>query len=160
VPRTYTLSFTSELAAPAAQVWKVVGTMQGVNAELGPWLSMTAPRDARGLRIEDAPTGEPLFASWVLLRGVLPIDRHYFELAEVTRGSGFVERSTSWSERRWEHRRHVEARGEGACSLTDQLEFTPRIPLSGPILERVIAATFRHRHRQLRARFGSLEAAE
>jgi hypothetical protein len=69
--------------------------MNGVNAELGPWLSMTAPPEARDLRIEDAPIGEPLFASWVLLRGVLPIDRHYFKLTEVRHGRGFVENSTS-----------------------------------------------------------------
>jgi ligand-binding SRPBCC domain-containing protein len=153
--RTYTLSFASELAAPVAHVWDVVGTMNGVNAELGPWLSMTAPPEARDLRIEDAPIGEPLFASWVLLRGLLPIDRHYFKLTEVRHGRGFVENSTSWTERNWEHRRHVEARGEDACVLTDRLTFTPRIAASGPLLERVIGAVFRHRHRVLRERFGT-----
>jgi hypothetical protein len=32
-------------------------------------------------------------------RSRVPIDRQYFVLAEVERGRGFVERSTSWSER-------------------------------------------------------------
>lgn len=154
MPSACTLSFTSDLATPMATVWEIVGTMQGVNSELSPWLSMTAPPQARVLRIEDAPIGKPLFASWVLLGGVLPIDRHSFTIVEVNRGSGFVEQSTSWSERTWEHRRHVEPLGERACRLTDQLTFTPRIALSRPLLERVVTGVFRHRHRVLRARFG------
>jgi hypothetical protein len=152
--RTRSLSFTSELDASMATVWEVVGTMKGVNAELGPWLSMTAPPEASNLRIEDAPVGQPLFASWVLLGRVLPIDRHSCMLAQVEPGRGFVEDSTSWSQRRWEHRRHLDARGEDGCTLTDRLTFTPRLSMSGPILVRVIGAIFRHRHRLLRERFG------
>ena len=135
-------------------VWDVVSTMAGVNAELAPWLRMTAPPEATNMRIEDAPVSERLFASWVLLAGVVPIDRHYFMLAAVERGCGFVEQSTSWSERRWEHRRHLEPRGEGGCTLTDRLTFAPRVRLSGPLLVRVIDAVFSHRHRGLRGRFG------
>lgn len=152
---SYTLSFTSELDASMASVWEVVGTMKGVNAELAPWLRMTAPPEASNLRIEDAPVGRPMFASWVLLRGVLPIDRHSLMLAQIEPGQGFVEDSTSWSQRRWEHRRHLDPRGERACILTDRLTFTPRLGWSGPILARVIGAVFRHRHRMLRERFGS-----
>jgi hypothetical protein len=152
VKETYTLTFASELDASVASVWEVVGTMRGVNAELAPWLRMTAPPEASDMRIEDAPVGRPMFPSWVLLGGVLPIDRHYFMLAQVERGHGFVEDSTSWSQRRWEHRRHLEPRGDG-CTLTDRLTFTPRLRLFGATLERVIGTIFRHRHRLLRERF-------
>jgi hypothetical protein len=158
VSKTYTRTFSAELDASVASVWEVVGTMPGVNAELAPWLRMTAPPEAANLRIEDAPVGEPLFASWVLLGGILPIDRHYFVLAEIERGLGFVEQSTSWSERRWEHRRHLESRGERGCVLTDRLTFTPRVPGSGLILSRIIAAVFAHRHRVLHDRFGGRPA--
>jgi ligand-binding SRPBCC domain-containing protein len=153
-----TLTFASELDAAAPTVWEIVGTMQGVNAELAPWLRMTAPPEASNLRIEDAPLGREIFASWVLLGGVLPIDRHNFKLVEVDRGRGFVEDSTSWSQRRWEHRRDVQPRGEAACLLTDRLTFTPRVGVSGPVLERVIGVVFRHRHRRLRERFGGRAA--
>jgi hypothetical protein len=153
VQETYTLTFASELNAPMAAVWEVVGTMKGVNAELAPWLRMTAPPEAANLRIEDAPVGSPLFSSWVLLRGILPIDRHHFMLTRVERGSGFAEDSTSWSQRRWQHHRSLEPRGEGRCMLTDRLTFTPRLWRSGPLLKRVIGAIFRHRHRLLRERF-------
>ena len=139
-------------------VWDVVSTMAGVNAELAPWLRMTAPPEATNMRIEDAPVGQALFASWVLVCGILPVDRHYFMLAEVERGRGFVEQSTSWSERHWEHRRHVEPRGERGCTLTDRLIFTPRLRVSGPLLVRVVGAVFGHRHRVLRGRFGGRAA--
>jgi hypothetical protein len=151
----FTLTFTSELDASVAAVWEVVGTMTGVNAELSPWLRMTAPPEASDLRIEDAPVGRPMFKSWVLLRGILPIDRHSFMLAQVEPGHGFVENSTSWSQDRWEHRRNLEPRGESGCILTDRLTFTPRLTLSGPFLVRVIGAIFRHRHHRLRERFGT-----
>jgi hypothetical protein len=152
--RSYTLTFTSELNASMAAAWEVVGTMRGVNAELAPWLSMTAPPEASNMRIEDAPVGRPMFTSWVLLRGILPIDRHFFMLAQVDPGRGFAEDSKSFSQRRWEHRRNLEPRGESMCILSDRLTFTPRLNLSGPVLVRVIGAIFRHRHRRLRERFG------
>lgn len=158
MPATYTATFVSALNASAAVVWEAVGAMNGVNAELGPWLRMTAPPEAANLRIEDVAPGKLMFESWVLLGGVLPVDRHSFVIAEVERGRGFVERSTSWTERLWEHRRHVESRGEGACTLTDRLAFTPRVGLMGPLLVRVVGAVFAHRHRVLRARFGGVAA--
>ena len=154
VPKPYALTFASELDAPVASVWDVVGTMAGVNEELAPWLRMTAPLEVAGMRIDEAPVGQPLFTSWVLFGGVLPVDRHYFKLAEVERGRGFVEQSTSWTERRWEHRRHVELCGEHGCTVTDRLTFTPRVSVSGPLLSRVVGAVFGHRHEVLRARFG------
>ncbi len=156
--KTYALTFKSELDASVASVWEIVGTMAGVNAELAPWLRMTAPPAAANLRIEDAAIGQPMFASWVLFGGVVPIDRHNFKLAQVERGRGFVEDSTSWTERSWEHRRHLEPCGESSCTLTDRLTFTPRLSVSGPILTRVIGAVFKHRHRVLRERFGGRAA--
>jgi ligand-binding SRPBCC domain-containing protein len=148
------LRFASELSAPVDAVWAVVATMKGVNDELSPWLGMTAPREAEGMHIDDAPVDVPLFDSWVLLFGVLPLDRHHFRIASVDRGRGFHERSTSWSERLWEHRRSVEPYGDGACVLTDRLDFTPRVLGTGPLIERVVSALFRHRHAKLVARFG------
>ncbi|WP_394846951.1 hypothetical protein LZC95_05725 [Pendulispora brunnea] len=156
MPRTYSLHFASELNAPVEVVWDAVGTMKGVNAELGPWLRMTAPPEAAGQRIEDAPLRTPMFSSWVLLGGVFPIDRHHFMLAAVEPGRAFWEESTSWSQMRWEHRRRIAPRGDSGCVLTDALTFTPRLGALGPVLKRVIGAIFRHRHRRLRRRFGEL----
>ena len=147
------LTFTSRLARPASEVWNVVGTMRGVNAELGPWLRMTVPAEADKLRIEDAEVGKELFASWVLFLGV-PIDRHYLKLERVDRGRGFTEKSHSWTESRWVHERTVVPAGRDACVVTDRLELTPRLRALTPLLVRVVTAVFQHRHRRLRKRFG------
>lgn len=152
--RTYTLTFSSRLESPACRVWAAVGTMEGVNQELAPWLRMTSPAEASRARIEEAPLGEVMFASWVLLGGVLPIDRHSLRLVAVEPGRGFVEDSTSWTQMRWEHRRELTPTESAACVLTDRLTFTPRVRLVGPLLEAVVSAAFRHRHARLRARFG------
>lgn len=53
-------------------------TMEGVNAELWPLARMTALPKWRDRPILEWPTGQILFKSWVLLLGVLPIDRHVF----------------------------------------------------------------------------------
>src|SRR5262245_3627555 len=112
--QTRLLRFESSLAASAEEVWAVFGSMNGVSAERNPRLRMTAPPEASDLCIEDAPIGSPMFACWVLLGGIVPIDRHHFMLAEVEPGRGFVEDSTSWTERRWQHRRRVEPSGDHA----------------------------------------------
>jgi len=153
---THRLTFASELDAPANAIWDVVGTMAGVNAELGPWIRMTAPGDASRFRVEDAPIGETIFHSWVLFGGVLPIDRHSMRLVAVNHGQGFVEDSVSWSERRWGHQRDLDPVSEHRTRVTDRLTFTPRVEASGPMLVRVVGAVFRHRHRQLRKRFGGV----
>jgi hypothetical protein len=151
--RTYSLVFRSELQVSSAEVWAVVGTMDGVNEELGPWLHMSVPPEASGMHLDEAPLETPLFSSWVLLGGFVPIDRHHFALSAVEHGRGFLENSTSWSQRHWQHQRSVEVGGEQACVVTDRLTFTPRLSAMGPLLERIIGAVFRRRHARLRKRF-------
>lgn len=51
-------------------------TMKGVNRELSPLIRMTAPSEWSNKAIFEWPTGEVLFSSWILLFGILPIDRH------------------------------------------------------------------------------------
>jgi hypothetical protein len=148
------LSVRSVLATAASEVWSVVGTMAGVNAELGPWFRMTTPDGASSLHLEHARTGVPLFSSWLLLRGI-PVDRHALALEEVFPGAGFREHSTSWLEASWVHERRVRPAGEGACTVEDHLAFVPRVAILRPLVRRIVAATFHHRHRQLRRRFGT-----
>jgi len=38
--------------------------------------------------------------------------------------------------------------------VPDRLSFEPRVPGSGPLLERIVRATFSHRHRRLRSALG------
>jgi hypothetical protein len=74
---TLRLSFSSDLPATADEVWAHASTMDGVNAELGPWIRMTVPRAARGKGLADVEVGREAFASVLMLFGVLPFDLHH-----------------------------------------------------------------------------------
>jgi ligand-binding SRPBCC domain-containing protein len=143
----------SRLSASPEAVWERVSTFEGVNDELRPVLRMTAPASVRALDPADVVLGERIFRSWVLLFGVLPIDYDDLTLVALEPGRGFHERSRMLSMRVWEHERTLTADGPG-CVVRDRLGFEPRLPGMGPLLERVIRATFRHRHKRLRRRFG------
>jgi hypothetical protein len=147
----FELRFSTDLAAPRADVAAVVSTMDGVNAELRPCVRMTFP--ARWARLDGAPVDRLLFRSWLLLFGVLPVDRHALRLAAITPGEGFVEESTSWLQRRWRHQRRL-ADLPGGCRVEDHLVVQPRLRLAEPLVRLIVGAVFRHRHRRLASRFG------
>jgi ligand-binding SRPBCC domain-containing protein len=149
-----TVEQESIVAAPPDVVWARVSTFQGVNDELLPLMRMTAPAHVRALDPSQVVLGERIFRSWVLLFGVIPIDYDDLTLIALEPGSGFHERSRMLSMRVWEHKRTLEPTGDAATRVSDRLSFEPRLPGSGPLLERFIRATFRHRHRRLRRRFG------
>jgi ligand-binding SRPBCC domain-containing protein len=149
-----TVEQESIVAAPPDVVWARVSTFQGVNDELLPLMRMTAPAHVRALDPSQVVLGERIFRSWVLLFGVIPIDYDDLTLIALEPGSGFHERSRMLSMRVWEHKRTLEPAGDAATRVSDRLSFEPRLPGSGPLLERFIRATFRHRHRRLRRRFG------
>src|SRR5688572_30709826 len=150
---------TTALAAPADKVWVAALSEDGINYELAPWLRMTMPKAIEpGMTIDDAPLGEKLGRSWILFRGVVPVD--YDDLRLVERGPGmrFLERSRLGSARRWQHEREVVPTGDGRCELTDRLELELRAPLRAlgatRLAERIVRTLFTHRHRRLLARWG------
>lgn len=148
------LEFSSKLPATRAAVWSEVSSMRGVNYELGPWVRMTHPPEAASLAaLEILEPGEVLFHSWLLAFGVLPFDRHALALVDLIDGEGFVEESTSWLQRRWRHERRLTSPSPDTCVVTDRLIVEPRVGFVAPIVGRVVAAIFRHRHHRLRARF-------
>lgn len=153
-----TVEVSSRLVASRSVVWSVVSTMNGVNAELGPWLRMTYPDDQASLA--DAVPGRVAFRSWILLLGVVPLDRHTFGLDRVDDARGFVEESTSWMQRRWRHERELVDHVGGGCVVTDRLVFEPRFTLSRPMMVGVVRRVFIHRHRRLRRRFGASITAQ
>lgn len=149
----FAFEITSDISAPMTEVWQKVSTMQGVNDELAPLVRMSAPADLRRLPFTQAPLKQPLFASWVLLFGVLPFDRHQLRLDEVWEG-GFRENSSSLIHRTWRHE-HVIIPHNGSCTLKDTVRFEPRVPLLGYILLPVVRLIFRHRHKQLQQSLSS-----
>jgi ligand-binding SRPBCC domain-containing protein len=148
----------SRLAAPPDAVWERVSTFEGVNHELWPLMRMTAPARVRSLDPSQVVLGERIFRSWILLFGVIPIDYDDLTLVALEPGRGFHERSRMLSMPVWEHERWLSPDGASGCLLADRLSFEARLPGFGPVLERFIRATFRHRHRRLRGHFG--EAGE
>jgi len=70
--------------------------------------------------------GKPLFRSWILLFGIIPIDRSDLTLLRLEDGRGFVEQSPMLSMSLWRHVRTLEADGE-TNAVTDELTFRPRL---------------------------------
>jgi hypothetical protein len=145
----------SRLAIDRERLWSVITTMEGVNAELAPWLRMSVPLEARGKCLADVRLGEVAFESWLLALGFLPFDLHRLCLIELEPGHGFRERSSSWLQRVWQHERTLEA-VDGGTQLCDRVTFEPRIAVLTPVVRSVVARLFRHRHARLCARFGAL----
>lgn len=149
------LQFSSDLATAQPEVWKRVSSMAGVNAELMPLVRMTYPAEATDLTSPLLKLGETAFASWLMLFGFLPIDRHYLMLEKLHGNAGFDERSWSWMQRVWVHRRRV-IEIPGGTRVTDELEFEPRMKIAEWFLRPVIRTIFRHRHKRLAEFFGRI----
>jgi ligand-binding SRPBCC domain-containing protein len=148
------IHIASQLAAPVRAVWAEVSTMRGVNRELAPLVKMTHPAAADSLSQAEVPLGQVAFHSWLLLFRVLPFDRHALRLLEVVPDAGFREDSSSWLQRHWRHERWLEPLGSDGTLLTDRVEFEPRLAPLLPLVERLVARIFAHRHRQLHRAFG------
>jgi ligand-binding SRPBCC domain-containing protein len=147
----YVLTFRSELRASPARAWNWITSVEGISRELWPILKMTVPRHLRTLGDTPVEPGQPLFRSWVLLFGVLPIDRSDLTLLELHDGTGFVEQSPMLSMRLWRHERILEPHGAGTL-LTDTLTFTPRFARA--LTRWFIQTVFTHRHAVLRRELG------
>lgn len=137
----------SDLAAPPEKVWKWITSVRGIQAEMSPIMKMTAPASMSGLDDVAVVPDRRLLRSWVLLFGVLPIDRSDLTLVSIDPGKGFVEQSPMLSMKLWRHERSITASGTGTV-LTDKLTFEPRF-VPG-VTEWFIRKVFEHRHRVLR----------
>jgi len=143
------LRLASRLAAPPDEVWAVVSTLDGVNAELGPLLRMTRPQGFDG-RLRAGHLGR----SWLLFGGIVPIDYDDLTIAELL-PRGFRERSTMAAARAWHHDRTVERLPGGGCLVVDEVAFLPRVPGTAGLQAFLVEAVFRRRHLRLRRRFGT-----
>ncbi|OJH33848.1 hypothetical protein [Cystobacter ferrugineus] len=141
---------TSTINAPLWSVWERIASPEGINDEMRPWLTMSAPRGTGVLHLETIPVGVPIGRAWLRLFGVIPFDYDHLTIAELEPGRRFHEKSTMASMRRWEHERCLVER-DGSTELTDRITFVPRWGLlwARPLLARVVAAFFAHRHRRL-----------
>ena len=134
-------------------------TMPAVNNELQPLARMTCPAEWAQRNILDFPEHRLLFRSWILLFGLLPVDRHAIRFQAILPGRGFDENSWSIANRRWCHQRRISAREDG-CRVEDIVEYESRLPLLGPLLKPAYQWVFRQRHRNLRSRYGGTPVAD
>ncbi len=150
----YTVEQTSRLAASSDEVWARVTTPAGINDEFKPWMRMTVPSRWRNASLADVDPGTHVGRSWVLLFGVLPFDYNDLTIAEIE-PNRFLEHSTTFSMRLWQHERTVEG-VPGGCELRDRLRFEPRRWAPAPVACAIVKAIFRHRHRRLARAFGTV----
>lgn len=143
----------SEIAAAPEVFWSEM-SLDAINAEMAPLVRMTAPEAWRGLPMTAWPTGQTVFASTILLFGVLPADRHTFRLDAVYPGRGFLERSSTTMHRLWQHERTTTPTAHG-CLVEDAVAVESRIPGMAALLLPVYRAVFQHRHERLRRRYGA-----
>ena len=146
------LEFRSRLTAPPAEVWQWITSFIGISTEMLPLMRMSVPRGVRCLTDIDIVPGKPMFFSWILLFGVLPVDWSKLTLLELDEGHGFVEQSPMGSMKMWRHERCIEA-AESGCALIDRLSFEPRF--AAPLLAWFVRRFFAHRHAVLRKHLGA-----
>jgi ligand-binding SRPBCC domain-containing protein len=145
----------SIIDAPADQVWARVVTPEGINDELRPWMTMSMPRGAESLTVENVPIGRPIGRAWLRLFGVVPFDYDRLMIAELQPGRRFDEQSTMMSMRRWRHERSVTPDSDGKAVVQDRITFELRTPLRPLtfVIAAGIRALFGHRHRRLQRHF-------
>ena len=141
--------------AAAEEVWQRVVTPDGINDELRPVMTMSMPRGAEFLTVDNVPVGVPIGRAWLRLFGVLPFDYDYLTIAELEPGRRFREESTMLSMSLWRHERTVTPDGAEASVVHDRVSFRLRagLRLSTPLVAAGLGALFSHRHRRLQRHF-------
>jgi ligand-binding SRPBCC domain-containing protein len=153
-------SITSFVKTPREAVWSRISQISGVNEEFYPILKMTCPEP--NMRISPSHiTGKPLFRSWLLLLGIMPIEYDLIQIVACEDGVGFTEKSSMALMSEWHHQRILVSTARGT-RITDNLKFRPRrgVFFLGWLFKRIVAALFRYRHHRLGEMFGSSMSAE
>lgn len=153
-----TFSACSVLSVAPEEFWRRM-SLASVNSELAPFVRMTAPGEWKARPLAAWPTGQSLFRSIILLFSFMPVDVHSLRLQSVDPDRGFRERSSSWLNEVWHHERTTRA-CQGGCVVLDSITVQTRIHVLHWLLVPIYRAVFRHRHRRLRAIYGSADAGD
>jgi hypothetical protein len=145
--RTFELG--SRLSIQADRFWQSQ-SLATVNAELHPTYRMSAPPELLDRPIAEWPAKPDGLKSWILYRGLIPVDRHLFGTIAFPAPTTFVETSSSWLNRVWRHERTVQPMGAG-CEVTDKVSFEPRLAFLGPWQKALYIMAFRRRHANLKS---------
>lgn len=143
--------FASRLAVAPDTLWDSVTSADGINAELMPLMSMRSIAGIEHLSQLVGDGGIAPFDVKLRLAGLIPFGSARIVIVELG-ARRFVERSDQPGMAFWEHERSVTGEAGGSV-LADRLRFTPKVlPRLAPL---VIESIFRHRHRRLRAMWGT-----
>lgn len=153
------LRFESKLHASREEVWEWITSIDGILAEMRPYLRMTAPKEVRSLNDLEISPGVPMYRSRVFLFGFIPFGHSDMTLLELEPGYGFVEQSPMASMKKWRHERRIEQvpHDPEAVVLVDVLTFRPRF--GGRIVGWFIRRLFEYRHAVLRSALGASASA-
>jgi ligand-binding SRPBCC domain-containing protein len=143
--------------APAEKVWARVVTLEGINDELRPVMTMSFPHGAESLTVETVPIGTPIGRAWLRLFGALPFEYDNLMITELQPGQSFREDSTMLSMSQWRHERTLTPEGDAKTVVHDRLTFRLRaaLRLATPVVAAGIGALFSHRHRRLQRHFAA-----
>jgi ligand-binding SRPBCC domain-containing protein len=146
------VSFSTVIEAPPGVVWERAGRVSGINDELWPLIKMSCPPHLDRIAAPPHAVGAPPVHGWMLLFGVVPIERRSIQF-DVLEDGRFVDCSTGWLNGLWRHDRSVVARDDGSTLLTDKLVLEPRLGIMRILLRPTVTWTFGRRHRRLRRHF-------
>jgi ligand-binding SRPBCC domain-containing protein len=120
-------------------------------------MTMSMPRGAKSLTVDNVPIGETIGRAWLRLFGVVPFDYDRLTIAELVPGRSFDEQSTMMCMRRWRHQRSVSPDDNGKAVVHDRITFQLRAPVRPltPIVAAGLRALFGHRHRRLQRHFAN-----
>jgi hypothetical protein len=141
----------TQLAVSSSELAHDTLNMSGVNYELGPLLKMSAPDLWQSKSITEWPTNQNIFSSNILLLGLIPIDRHFFNFKTVD-SFGFKENSKSLMNSLWSHERLIKSAGSGSV-IKDVIIYQSKLGIVGNLFMPIYKAIFKHRHNRLRAKY-------
>jgi hypothetical protein len=134
-------------------IWKRVSCFSGVNEELYPLMQMTCPDPTLQLTSQ-LISNKPLFRSWLLLFGFIPIDYDLIGITDCKEGHSFSERSSMGLMSKWHHDRFLHELNDNQTQVVDKLSFISRIPFTGFILSFIVRMLFKYRHYKLKTFYG------
>ena len=144
----------SILKSDIERLSKELFTMKGVNEELYPIVTMSAPTIWKSKPITDWPKNTKLFKSRINFLGYIPIDLHDFEFSDISK-DGFKENSSSLMNKQWKHERSIVQSGDDVI-VRDRVDYESKVGLVGLLLKPVYKSIFRHRHSKLKAKYGTI----
>lgn len=150
-PAPFRWQIASAVSASPQEAWRWITSVQGIGAELAPYLRMSVPPGIASLDDMAVVPGQRLFRSTLYLFGVLAVDHSDLTLLSLEPGVGFVEQSPMRSMPQWRHARSITPSATG-CTITDSLQFDPR--WAPAFSSWCVRRLFAHRHAVLRARLG------